>query len=104
MGSFFSQYMNIDWFNSNTDTSDWKYQDKFMYSCFDPTQHDKPPDRTKDIISIKHRSSPQKLDSTVHQGCDTIWKCFKKTVWCYPNKPFLGVREQISQGFTAGTG
>ena len=34
----------------------------------------------------------------VHQGCDTIWKCFKRTVWCHPNLPFLGNREQINKG------
>lgn len=35
------------------------------------------------------------LDSFLHQGCDTLWKCFKKSVWNSPNNPFLGRRKII---------
>ena len=54
----------------------------------------KPDDRTKDIISYANRDQPQKLDTVVHSGCDTIWKCFKRTVWRNPNRPFLGERKK----------
>ena len=64
-----------------------------MYAIFDPTQMHKPPDRTKDLISMKHRHCPQKLDRFLYSGCNTYWKCFKRSVWCFPDKPFLGSRE-----------
>ena len=76
------------------------YQDEFMYAIFDPTQLKKPEGRTKDIICVKHRSNPSRLDRVSVQGCDTIWKCFKRSVWRNPNGKFLGQREVITkQGF-----
>ena len=96
MGNFFSFYFT-SWFSINKKYA-YVDQDKFVYAVFDPTQHDKPADRTKDLVSIQYKSSPQRLDRVVHQGCDTLWKCFKRTVWCFPNHPFLGVREPIKQG------
>ena len=63
-----------------------------MYSVFDPTQKLKPHGRTKDIISVKHETNPRKLDTVVHPGSDTLWKCYKRQVWKHPEKPFLGAR------------
>jgi len=57
----------------------------------------KPKDRTKDIIAYSNKNDPSNLDRTVHKGCDTLWKCFKRTVWRTPDNYFLGEREQISQ-------
>ena len=96
MGNFFTQFFN-SWFGT---PHKFQYvdQDKFVYAVFDPTQHEKPDDRTKDLVSIQYKSSPQKMDRVVHQGCDTLWKAFKKTVWCYPDRPFMGQREVLKQG------
>ena len=72
MGAFFSYYLGLDQLvnevaNDNDEDNYGLYSsDKFCYAVFDPTQHDKPADRTKDIIAIKHRQSPQTLDRTVH--------------------------------------
>ena len=71
-----------------------------MYAIEDPTQIIKPADRTKDLISIQHRDNPLRIDTVKYQGCDTIWKCFKRSVWRYPDAPFLGVREKINRGYT----
>ena len=68
----------------------------FTYSIADPTQLLKPKDRTKDMISIKNKINPQKLDQSKYLGCDTIWKTFKRAAWLYPNEPFLGTRKQIT--------
>jgi hypothetical protein len=62
------------------------------YAIFDPMQSIKPADRSKDIISYKYRNNPAQLDNVVHKGCDTLWKCFKRTVWRQPNDPFMGER------------
>jgi long-subunit acyl-CoA synthetase (AMP-forming) len=40
-----------------------------------------------------------KLDRVKNQGCDTLWKCFKRSVWMYPNQPFLGVRTKVTEQF-----
>lgn len=103
MGAFLSYYFGLDQLAKDVtdDVNEDGYgafTDKFCYAVFDPTQHDKPADRTKDIIAIKHRHSPRTMDRAVFTGCDTLWKCFKKTVWCHPQKPFLGVREEIQEG------
>jgi hypothetical protein len=58
----------------------------------------KPEGRTKDLISSKHKNSPHVLDRCDFTGCDTIWKCFKRSVWRFPNKNFLGEREKIYSG------
>ena len=60
----------------------------------------KPLNRTHDFISCKYRNEPHKLDSFLHQGCDTLWKNFKKSVWNTPNSPFLGRRKVIKTGHT----
>ena len=66
--------------------------DKLTYAIYDPLQSEKPDGRTKDIISTKYKTSSNRLDREVYSGCDTLWKCFKRTVWVYPNNPFLGTR------------
>lgn len=66
-----------------------------VYAIYDPMQKLKPADRTKDIISHKYRNRPCQLDTVSHKGCDTIWKCFKRTVWVQPDLPFLGYRKPI---------
>jgi hypothetical protein len=70
----------------------------FLYAMFDPLQTEKPSDRTKDIISYFNREQPQRLDTVDHLGCDTVWKCFKRSVWRNPDGPFLGERQYISNG------
>lgn len=67
------------------------------YAIYDPMQSAKPTDRSKDIISYKYRNDPVSLDDVCHKGCDTIWKCFKRTVWRQPNDPFLGERKPLNQ-------
>ena len=62
---------------------------------FDPTQILKPEGRTKDLISSKHKNQPHILDRSCYAGCDTIWKCFKRSVWRFPNKNFIGEREKL---------
>lgn len=37
------------------------------------------------------------LDKEVYSGCDTIWKCFKRTAWLFPHNPFLGTRVKTLQ-------
>ena len=64
----------------------------FKYAIYDPLQTAKPEGKTKDIISYKNRSNPARLDSVVQKGCDTVWKCFKRAVWLWPDNPFLGER------------
>lgn len=51
------------------------------YALYDPMQSLKPPDSSKDIISHKHRNDSTQLDTVCFKGCDTVWKCFKRTVW-----------------------
>ena len=51
-----------------------------------------PKDRTKDIISYKNKSNSSKLDLEYVKGCNTLWKCFKRSVWLHPKRPFLGER------------
>ena len=68
---------------------------EFDYAVPDPTQIMKPSNRTHDYISCKYRNEPHKLDSFLYQGCNTLWKCFKKSVWNNPNNPFLGRRKII---------
>ena len=63
-----------------------------LYAVADPNQLLKPEGRTKDYISARHMNCPTKLDSDMYSGCDTIWKCFKRSVWLAPDKPFLGHR------------
>jgi hypothetical protein len=55
----------------------------------------KPQNTSLDYISIKYRNEPKKLDTAVVKNCDTLWKCFQKTVWTMPDRPFLGRREAI---------
>jgi hypothetical protein len=71
--------------------------ENFDYAVFDPTQISKPIGRTKDIISIQHKNHPNRLDCFKYQGCDTIWKYFKRSVWRNANRNFLGARESITR-------
>ena len=96
MGNFIAYYTGLTWFSSGFGQLE---NDDFTYAVYDPTQLIKPADRTKDIISVKHQSSPLTLDKVKHHGCDTIWKCFKRSVWKNPTAPFLGVRSQINRGY-----
>ena len=59
----------------------------------------KPQGRSKDIISAKHRDNPNRLDRVDKLGCDTVWKCFKRSVWRNPDRPFLGVRRKMQKVF-----
>jgi long-chain acyl-CoA synthetase len=45
-----------------------------------------------------------KLDRCSNSGCDTIWKCFKRSVWRHPDRPFLGQREKTQKGFIGLSG
>lgn len=65
---------------------------EFDYAVPDPTQIMKPQNRTHDYISCKYRNEPHKLDQVLYQGCDTLWKSFKRSVWNAPDRPFLGRR------------
>jgi hypothetical protein len=67
-----------------------------VYAIFDPLQKSKPENRSKDIISFKNKNNPSRLDTVNNKGCDTIWKCFKRTVWRLPNEAFLGERRPLA--------
>ena len=34
----------------------------------------------------------------IYQGCDTLWKHYKRSVWVYPDRPFLGERIKNLEG------
>ena len=73
-----------------------------LYMVHDKNQLIKPEGRTKDYVSAKNMNMPERLDADVHSGCDTIWKQFKRAVWCYPNNPFLGKRRLIHKASKNG--
>ena len=72
-------------------------QGEFIYAVFDPLQVKKPEGRTKDIISYSNISRPTHLDTVSHSGCDTLWKCFKRSVWTGPTRNYLGQRDEPTQ-------
>jgi hypothetical protein len=39
-------------------------------------------------------ANPHQLDRVLHSGLDTVWKCFKRSVWKNPDKPFIGERQK----------
>jgi len=91
MGNTLNYYSGIEYFKD--DHSNHLQEDgRFSYAIFDPTQTAKPQDRTKDIISSANKDKPSRLDTVDYKGCDTVWKCFKRSVWRHPNRPFMGER------------
>lgn len=97
MGNFIAALFSFFFADANPLTE--SRRDKCVYAIFDPNQIQKPHGRSKDLISSKHRDNPNRLDRCVHPGCDTIWKCFKRSVWLHPDKPFLGVRTRSKRSF-----
>jgi len=94
MGNCFNLLLSIFWHDDlRTPIID---PEELNYALFDPNQLHKPVGRTKDLIAYKNIHYPHQLDRTVELGCDTLWKCFKRTAWRYPNNPFLGVRKKIT--------
>ena len=93
MGNFFTAFFSLLF----TDAGPTSYVDQSQctYALYDPTQIVKPKGRSKDIISSKHRENPTALDRYQHLGCDTVWKCFKRSVWRNPDRPFLGTRKKM---------
>ena len=71
-----------------------EFEYDFTYSVFNPLQIVKPEDRSKDIVSYRNKNRPNDL-STFQNGCETLWKCFKRSVWRYLERPFLGARKLI---------
>ena len=86
MGAYLS-YFNKQFYGDTFQSSE-----PFLYALFDPLQSVKPEGRTKDIISYKNKNMPNTLDTSIHKGCDTVWKCFKRSVWMGPDRPFMGER------------
>ena len=79
------------------DNHHYNNKNKIIYSFNDPNDDfNEKENRTKTMISIKHINNPNKLDMCKYSGCDTVWKNFKRAVWCFGNNPFLGKRGETT--------
>ena len=94
MGNIFTLVYSLIFHSGDTQKT-FGADQPFQYAIFDPTQVIKPAGRSKDLISIKNKKVPLRLDREKHAGCDTVWKCFKRSAWKCPNREYLGIRQKL---------